>query len=189
MSADCPTSAFPHLRSSTIHTLKHFRRVPTLRTCRRMPSIFKKFTKVEEQQTTSASSLSLPNLNSAYNVFTFHPDNPCNTEIRTSTGRVAYRIDTTTTELNTLTVVRNSFGSVLATLEWKEFLSDRVTLGTGNPMSLNSWLKRSLMPFSTYVFISSFLISSYTNFYLGRYHSRTTKVESTSGMVMQLGFS
>lgn len=80
------------------------------------------------------------------------PDHPCKTRISKDTrhGEVLYIVETDTVHPNkkTITSVRRPTGEVLATFEWKEFKSDVVTLGSGEPMSAGNWLKKSIVPFN-----------------------------------------
>ena len=47
----------------------------------------------------------------------------------------------------TLVVGNAPRGELLAALEWRDVLSDRVTLGQGKQIKLSEWLKKSVVPF------------------------------------------
>lgn len=79
--------------------------------------------------------------------FTLSPDNPCNTTITRSTGDAVYSIVTEHTSKTTVTVVRNAGDEIIGSLEWREVLPDRVTIGSNKPVSLGDWLKKSKVPF------------------------------------------
>jgi hypothetical protein len=86
-------------------------------------------------------------------VFTLRPDNPCNTTITRSSGDAQYSIVTENTSKSTFTTVRNAGDEVIGSLEWKDVLSDRVTIGSSRPVSLGDWIKKSKVPFKEYVCI------------------------------------
>ncbi|KAI0635653.1 hypothetical protein C8Q77DRAFT_1098810 [Trametes polyzona] len=77
---------------------------------------------------------------------TLSPDNPSNTSVLDQNGRALY---TTYTEhgKTTVTHVRDADEHILASLEWRDVLPDKVTLGNKGPMSLRNWLHTSLIPF------------------------------------------
>ena len=84
--------------------------------------------------------------------FTLEPDNPSNTEVRDADRKVLYTAETVFPGSKTLTHVRDGDGELLATLEWRDILSDKVTFrGETKSKSVGDWLKKGLTPFSTYV--------------------------------------
>ncbi|OSD06307.1 hypothetical protein PYCCODRAFT_919508 [Trametes coccinea BRFM310] len=79
---------------------------------------------------------------------TLSPDNPCNTVILNDDGKPLYTVHTEHTKSASVTYVRNAADEhVLASLEWRDVLPDRVTLGDKGPMSVRDWLHTSLVPF------------------------------------------
>ena len=78
---------------------------------------------------------------------TFTPDNPCNTTITSADGEVLYSVVTEHAKKTTFTQVRDVDDEVIGSLEWKEVLADRVTIGHGRSMSFTDWMKKSLVPF------------------------------------------
>jgi len=73
-------------------------------------------------------------------------DNVSNCTLSTEDGKVLYTVYTEHTP-KTITQVRNTENEVIASLEWRETLSDRVTLGDNKPVALNNWMKKSIIPF------------------------------------------
>ncbi|KAG6873136.1 hypothetical protein C0995_002510 [Termitomyces sp. Mi166 len=77
---------------------------------------------------------------------TFERDNPCNTTILESeTGKILYRVVTEHGE-NTVTRVDKANGETIASWVWRDVLPDIITIGHGKPISVSSWLKKSLVP-------------------------------------------
>ncbi|KAI0368755.1 hypothetical protein BV20DRAFT_947538 [Pilatotrama ljubarskyi] len=74
------------------------------------------------------------------------PDNPCNAAIVDELGQ---QLNTVHTEHDkaTITHVKNAEDEVIASLEWRDVLSDKVTVGNKGPMSLRDWLHTSIVPF------------------------------------------
>ena len=77
----------------------------------------------------------------------FTPDNPCNTMITSSTGETAYSVLTEVSRKATFTQVRDAQDEVIGSLEWRDMLSDRVTLRNGRCVSFSDWVKKSIVPF------------------------------------------
>jgi hypothetical protein len=78
---------------------------------------------------------------------TFTPDNPCNTTITSPAGDVLYRVVTEHKE-HTVTSVRNAQDEAIATLEWHEQTSDKVTIRDSKTVAFSDWLKKSHIPFT-----------------------------------------
>ena len=81
-----------------------------------------------------------------YNLI-FQTDNPCNTRIfESDTGALVYDV---TTELGkeTVTKVKRDDGETIASWQWNDFKSDVITLGRSPPVSVDAWLRKSLLPF------------------------------------------
>lgn len=78
---------------------------------------------------------------------TLSPDNPVNCTLINDEGKTLYIIITEFQPKNTFTTVRNDGNEVIASLQWRDNLPDRVTLGTAKPISLGDWMKKSLIPF------------------------------------------
>ncbi len=79
--------------------------------------------------------------------FTFSRDNPCNTTISRSPGEVVYSIVTENAPKATFTIVRDAGDEIIGSLEWRDVLSDRVTIGSNRPVPLSDWVKKSRIPF------------------------------------------
>lgn len=78
---------------------------------------------------------------------TLTPDNPCNAHLVSETGQTLYTVVTDTTKKATITQVRNAKDEVIASLEWRDVLSDKVTYGDRNPVRMFEWMRRSIVPF------------------------------------------
>ena len=85
---------------------------------------------------------------------TLSPDNPSNTTIYDADGKALYTVYTEHGK-ETTTRVKNTDEEVLASLEWRDVLPDRVTLGKKAPMSLRDWLHTSLIPFHVKEYVLS----------------------------------
>ena len=79
-------------------------------------------------------------------VLTLAPDNVSNATLTAENGERLYTVSTDHAE-KTVTTVRNAKDEVLATLEWRDVLPDRVTLGDGKQISIGDWMKKSMIPF------------------------------------------
>ncbi|KAJ3797617.1 hypothetical protein GGU11DRAFT_58840 [Lentinula aff. detonsa] len=74
-------------------------------------------------------------------------DNPYNTNMYDERdGRILYQV-MTEQQHETVTRVRNVDGETIASWQWRDPKPDIIVLGNGNPVPLNTWLKRSIMPF------------------------------------------
>jgi hypothetical protein len=79
--------------------------------------------------------------------FVLEPDNPCNTTIiDDDTGQLIYRVFTEHGK-ETVTKVERADGEIIASWEWHDFTSDRITLGKAPPVPVSAWLQKSLVPF------------------------------------------
>ncbi|KAI9000592.1 hypothetical protein BD414DRAFT_6328 [Trametes punicea] len=78
---------------------------------------------------------------------TLSPDNPCSAAILDAHGKPLYTVYTVHGKSATTTHVKNADEQILASLEWRDVLPERVTLGRKGPMSLRDWLRTSLVPF------------------------------------------
>ncbi|KAG5733423.1 hypothetical protein E4T56_gene11756 [Termitomyces sp. T112] len=77
---------------------------------------------------------------------TFEHDNPCNTTIFDGeTGKILYQVVTEHGK-NTVTRVDKADGETIASWVWRDILPDIITIGNGKPLSVGSWLKKSLVP-------------------------------------------
>ena len=72
--------------------------------------------------------------------------NPSNTAILDPDDKFLYTVHTTHSKA-TATHVLNADEEELASLEWRDVLPDKVTLGNKAPTSLRDWLHTSLVPF------------------------------------------
>lgn len=76
------------------------------------------------------------------------PDNVSNTTlISEEDGQRLYTVITEHTKKATVTSVRNAEDEVIASLEWRDVLPDKVIIGERKPMSMTEWMKRSVIPF------------------------------------------
>ncbi len=82
---------------------------------------------------------------------TLTPDNPSNTTLVTQNGETLYMVITESTKKAMFTLVRNAKEELIASLEWRGVLSDKVTFGDKKPVTMFEWMKRSLVPFKEYV--------------------------------------
>lgn len=89
---------------------------------------------------------------SSFSTLTLDPDNVSNTLVRDEDLKVLYSVETVFPGSKTLTYVRNGDSVLIATLEWRESLSDKVTLGNSKTIPLSDWLKKSFIPFNSCVF-------------------------------------
>ncbi|KAI0360162.1 hypothetical protein OH77DRAFT_1434456 [Trametes cingulata] len=74
------------------------------------------------------------------------PDNPCNAAVIDEQGKQLYTVYTEHGK-TTVTHVKNADDEVIASLEWRDVLPDKVTVGNKGPMSLRDWLHTTLVPF------------------------------------------
>ncbi|KAH9850261.1 hypothetical protein C2E23DRAFT_735357 [Lenzites betulinus] len=77
---------------------------------------------------------------------TLSPDNPSNTVVLDPDGKELYNVYTEHGKA-TVTHVQNADEKILASLEWRDVLPDKVTLMNKSPMSIRDWLHTSLVPF------------------------------------------
>ena len=81
--------------------------------------------------------------------YTLTNDNPTNTSLvnlSLESPRPAYTVETEISSSKTITTVRNSEEVIIASLQWRETLPDKVTLGDKASLSLNRWMKSGLLP-------------------------------------------
>ncbi|KAF8517640.1 hypothetical protein JB92DRAFT_2809784 [Gautieria morchelliformis] len=100
---------------------------------------------------TSTSEVTLVSSPTAVLTYTLTNDNPLNTslvDLSSEYSRPAYKVETHVSSSKTITIVRNSEEDVIASLEWRETLPDKVTIGDKPSVSLNSWMKPGLLPLS-----------------------------------------
>ncbi|PIL29770.1 hypothetical protein GSI_07975 [Ganoderma sinense ZZ0214-1] len=79
---------------------------------------------------------------------TLTPDNVSNAAIYDVSGEALYTISTQLGWLTSTTQVKNVDGEVVAMLEWRDVLPNRLTLGKRPPTSLHDWLQTSRVPYS-----------------------------------------
>ena len=84
-------------------------------------------------------------------VLTLTPDNVKNCTITDALGVIVYTVATEFTGKATFTRVRNAKDEIIATLEWRDVLSDKVTIGDRKSVSLSDWMKKSLIPYKEYM--------------------------------------
>ena len=76
--------------------------------------------------------------------YTLTYDNPTNTsllDLSLERPRPAYIVQTEISASKTITTVKNSEETIIASLKWRESLPDKVTIGDKPSVSLNRWLK------------------------------------------------
>lgn len=80
-------------------------------------------------------------------ILTLQPDNPCNTTItdQDDDGKTLYQVYTQY-EPSVTTFVKNGAGDIIASWEWREIRSDIITVFSGSPTPVSSWLKKSIVP-------------------------------------------
>ncbi|PIL29796.1 hypothetical protein GSI_08002 [Ganoderma sinense ZZ0214-1] len=76
--------------------------------------------------------------------FTLTPDDPSNATIYDAGGRALYTVSTRQRWSGTATYVMHVNGAALASLEERDFLPNRVTLGRSPPVPLRNWLHTRL---------------------------------------------
>ncbi len=78
--------------------------------------------------------------------FILSPDDPSNTTISDTgpDGTALYTVSTRRRWNGTTTYVANVHGAVLASLERRFVLNDRVILGQNHPVSLREWMRMGL---------------------------------------------
>ena len=86
------------------------------------------------------------------------PNVPVNTTLATEDGKVYYTVFTEHGKTSK-TQVRNADDEIIALLEWRDTLPDKVTFGHNKPCSIWNWMKKSIVPFKQYVNYSSNEIS------------------------------
>lgn len=85
---------------------------------------------------------------------TLQPDNVSNTVLVSESGEQMYSVFTEHSKKATVTSIRNSKDEIIASLEWRDVLPDKVTVGERKPMLMTDWMKRSMIPFKEYVLLS-----------------------------------
>lgn len=85
--------------------------------------------------------------NSQIEMLTLSSDTPWNTTITSSSGTVLYTSVTENAKDAMYTRVRGTSDEVLGVLQWRDALSDKVTIGNASLMSFTEWVKTSLTPF------------------------------------------
>ncbi|GJE94514.1 hypothetical protein PsYK624_106840 [Phanerochaete sordida] len=78
---------------------------------------------------------------------TFTPDNPCNTVVTSSAGKVLYRVTTDAAAKSPVTHVYDGADELVASLEWHSVSADKVILKGQPPVSFTDWMKKSHIPF------------------------------------------
>lgn len=78
---------------------------------------------------------------------TLAPDDVLNATLQDAEGAALYSVSTAMGLYATTTQVKRSNGEILATVQWREMLPNRLTLGKKPSTSLNSWLQTSQVPF------------------------------------------
>lgn len=86
-------------------------------------------------------------IDSHIETLTLSSDTPWNTTITSSFGAVLYTSTTENAKDTMYTRVRGTSDEVLGVLQWRDVLSDKVTIGNAPSMSFNEWVKTSLTPF------------------------------------------
>jgi len=79
------------------------------------------------------------------------PNNPSNTKLISQTGETLYTVVTEFSRKETVTSVRNARNELVASLEWREVLPDKVTYKNKKPVLMMEWMKKSIVPFKDHV--------------------------------------
>ena len=77
------------------------------------------------------------------------PNNPVNTTLATEDGKVYYTAFTEHGK-TTRTEVRNATEEIIAVLDWRDVLPDKVTFGHHKTCSIWDWMKKSHIPLKKY---------------------------------------
>ncbi|TBU32514.1 hypothetical protein BD311DRAFT_714237 [Dichomitus squalens] len=80
---------------------------------------------------------------------TLTPDDVLNATLCDGEGTALYFVSTTPSLYTTTTQVTRSNGELLATVEWRDMLPNRLRLGKKPPTTLNNWLQTALVPFAS----------------------------------------
>ncbi len=82
---------------------------------------------------------------------TMDPDHPANTTFYTENGTILYTVSTRRifgdkrTAVQTFTDVHNTYDELIATLEWRDLLSDKAVLKDKGEITVGSWLRKSII--------------------------------------------
>ncbi|OCH89208.1 hypothetical protein OBBRIDRAFT_794480 [Obba rivulosa] len=79
-------------------------------------------------------------------VLFLHPDNPCNTSLLDTDGNLLYTVNTEHGQ-HSSTYIRNDDEEVIAWSQWRDVLPDKVSIGARPPISVDDWLRKSIVPF------------------------------------------
>ncbi|KDQ14297.1 hypothetical protein BOTBODRAFT_32768 [Botryobasidium botryosum FD-172 SS1] len=71
----------------------------------------------------------------------FSKDNPNNTILSSPSGKALYVVTSDFDGKNPITTFSRGDGEVLATLEWRDIFSDKITIGDQPQMDVPKWLK------------------------------------------------
>ena len=86
---------------------------------------------------------------SSLRVLLLSPDNPCNCHlVDQQTQEIGYKVSTEHGR-DTVTFLKDASDNVIASWKWRDYSSDILTLGEGQPRPASSWIKKSLIPFKT----------------------------------------
>ena len=124
-------------------------------------------------------------------ILSFTPDNPCDTTITCAAdGSTLYRVTTELRKGGKVTNVYGSQGTVIASLEWRSTLPDKVKIKDDQPMSITGWLKKSSIPFNEYVPLRPFCsiaVSTSSEIYAVMSLLKTNGTASLLGDQLHLG--
>lgn len=82
-------------------------------------------------------------------VLILSPDNISNTNIiDNDDGKVLYHVATEYNPHKTVTRIENCLGQTIASWEWRDLRSDLITFGSSQPVSVSTWLRKSVLPFN-----------------------------------------
>jgi|ERR1700735_129432 hypothetical protein len=84
-------------------------------------------------------------------ILTLDPDCPWNCTLDDQQGYIVYDVRTVVKTDTNYTFIRDAADEAIATLRWREVLPDMIMLAEHRFVSVNSWLKKSLVPFNLYV--------------------------------------
>ena len=112
------------------------------------------------------------------------PDDASNATIYDASGEAVYTVTTQLGWSASTTQAENISGEVVAMVEWRDVLPNRLTLGKKPPTSLRNWLQTSLVPYSSRGFVILPLLLPNRTFYSFAAH-RNASFKDDSGRKYQ----
>lgn len=84
-------------------------------------------------------------------ILTMDPDHPANTTFYTPSGNILYAVATRresaskNAAMRVYTDVRNQYDELIATLEWRDVVSDKMSIRDKGEMTMTSWVKKGFL--------------------------------------------